>query len=80
MNEELEQRVAWLERKMVRVLWLLISVTSAGIGFVVAHYTVGDDGGWAFVAVLVVVWLVAGELLRRSEFRGAPGAIEFIDP
>ena len=35
---QLDDRVAWLERKMVRVLWLLVSVTSAFAGFVVAGF------------------------------------------
>jgi hypothetical protein len=29
-------RVAWLERKMVRMVWLMITTTSAICGFVVA--------------------------------------------
>ena len=40
----LKDRVAWLERKMVRVLWLLVSMTSALVGFVVA-YTIDKSFG-----------------------------------
>ena len=30
--DQLNERVAWLERKMVRVLWLLVSIISAFAG------------------------------------------------
>lgn len=75
----LNERVAWLEREMVRVLWLLVSVTSAFVGFVVA-YTIDKSLGWPSMLVAIRVWLTAGILLQRHEFKGAPKHIEFIDP
>ena len=76
---ELNQRVAWLERKMVRVLWVLISVSSAFVSFVVA-YTIDGSLGWPSILVAIGVWLVLGFVVQRQEFKGAPQHIEFIDP
>jgi hypothetical protein len=45
--EKLNERVAWLERKMVRVLWLLISATSGFAGFMVG-YTIDKSPWMAF--------------------------------
>ncbi|WP_424632137.1 hypothetical protein [Bradyrhizobium sp. SYSU BS000235] len=77
--DELTERVAWLERKMVRILWLLISVTSALVGLMVA-YVVDNSFGWLSVLVAVVIWLTAGLILQRQEFKGAPKQVQFIDP
>jgi hypothetical protein len=75
----LNERVAWLERKMVRVLWLLVSVTSAFAGFVVA-YTIDKSYGWPSIGVGIGIWLTLGVIISRQEFRDAPRHIEFIDP
>ena len=77
--DKLSERVAWLERKMVRVLWLLISLTSGSIGFVVA-YSIDKSFGWPSLVVGLGVWLVSGMILQKQEFKGAPRHIEFIDP
>jgi hypothetical protein len=76
---KLNDRVAWLERKMVRVLWLLVSMTSAFAGFVVA-YTIDKSFGWPSIVVAIGVWLTLGLILQRQEFKGSPKHIEFIDP
>ena len=78
--QQVEQRLAWLEHKMVRVLWLLISVTAMGIGLLTYFVVGGKDGGWVAVAVGIVVWMFVGWVLQRSEFKGAPSRIRFIDP
>ena len=81
-NEEIKQiyeRVAWLEHKIVRLLWLAISGASMFEGFIVANVTVPDKGVPWFV-VFVGVWLVLGFILQRQELKGAPTHIEFIDP
>ena len=77
--DKLNERVAWLERKKVRVLWLLVSVTSAFAGFVVA-YTIDKSYGWPSIVVGIGIWLTLGVIISRQEFRGAPRHIEFIDP
>jgi hypothetical protein len=77
--DELNERVAWLERKMVRVLWLLVSATSGFAGFMVA-YTIDKSLGWPSIFVAIGIWLIAGFILQRQEFKGAPKHIEFIDP
>ncbi len=76
---KLDERVAWLERKMVRVLWLLVSITSAFAGFVVA-YTVDKSFGWPSIVLAIGVWFTVGIVLQKHEFKGAPKHIEFIDP
>jgi hypothetical protein len=75
----LNARVAWLERKMVRMLWLMITMTSAFCGFVVA-YSIDKAFGWPSLVVAIGVWLMLGLILQRQEFKGAPKHIEFIDP
>jgi len=77
--DKLNERVAWLERKMVRVLWLLASVTSAFAGFVVA-YTIDKSYGWPAIIVGLGTWITLGIFLSRHELKGAPKHIEFIDP
>jgi hypothetical protein len=81
--EKIEARLAWLEWKMVEVLWLLVSITSMLIGGVVAWVTseyVGSRSLWLLIPVCLVAWLVVGWPLQRRTFRGAPPHIEFIDP
>jgi hypothetical protein len=77
--ENLKERVAWLERKMVRVLWLLVSVTSAFAGFVVA-YSIDNSLGWPSAVIGIGTWITLAFVLQRQEFKGAPMHIEFIDP
>jgi hypothetical protein len=77
--EELKERVAWLERKMVRVLWLLVSATSGFAGFMVA-YTIDKSLGWPSILVAIGIWITASFILQRQEFKGAPRHIQFIDP
>ena len=64
--DKLYERVAWLERKMVRVLWLLISVTAMGIGLLTYFVVGGKDGGWVAVAVGIVVWMFVGCVGRAA--------------
>lgn len=76
---QLKERVSWLERKMVRVLWLLISATSGFAGFMAA-YTIDKSLGWPSILVAIGIWLAVGLILQRQEFKGAPKHIQFIDP
>jgi hypothetical protein len=69
--EQVEARIAWLEWKMVEVLWLAISVSS---------FLAGGGSPWLLVPVFLLVWLVAGWRLERHTFRGAPPRINFVDP
>lgn len=77
--DQLNERVAWLERKMVRVLWLLVSIASGSVGFVVAR-TIDESHGWGSIVIGIGVWLTLGFVLSRQEFKGALKHIEFIDP
>ncbi|MGJ4929081.1 hypothetical protein ACQR1I_04705 [Bradyrhizobium sp. HKCCYLS2038] len=75
---DLRERVAWLERKMVRVLWLLISATSAFAGIIVAH-TIDPSFGLPSIVMGVATWLIAAFIVHRQEFKGSPEHIDFID-
>jgi uncharacterized membrane protein len=77
---QIYQRIAWLERKMVRLLWALTSVVSLFAGWLVSHAVFGDSPGWLKVGVFVAIWLVVGWILIRMELKGAPEHIEYIDP
>jgi hypothetical protein len=83
MNDErilLEQRVAWLELKMVRLIWAAIGVVSLGIGFVAYILTVDHFGGLGAFGFAVISWVVVGWYLKRSEFKGSPAHIKLIGP
>jgi hypothetical protein len=83
MNDErvsLEQRIAWLELEMVRLLWATIggvSLLAGGLAFTLTVDTFGGLGAFGFA---VGVWLIVGWYLRRHEFRGAPAHVERMDP
>jgi hypothetical protein len=76
---ELNERVAWLERKMVRLLWLAISGVSMFGGYIAANI-IDPDKGVFWGAVFLGVWVISGFILQRLEFKAAPNHIQFIDP
>ena len=76
---ELSQRVAWLARKMVRVLWALVSMISGFVALVIV-YNIDQSLGWPTLLIAIGIWLALGFVLQRQEFKGAPRHIEFIDP
>jgi uncharacterized membrane protein len=73
-------RLAWLEHKMVQVLWTIVSVSSALIGWLVANTTMEHRYGVSWFAVFVVTWIGVGFVMQRATFKGAPTHIQFIDP
>jgi len=82
-TEQVEARIAWLEWKMVEVLWVLINVTSLLAGGVATWFVseaVGSRSLWLLVPVFLLIWLVVGWRVQRQAFRGAPPRIDFIDP
>jgi hypothetical protein len=82
MNDEraLERRIAWLERKVVRVLWTIIGIISFMAGFFTYRAAVEPSEGLIAFGCAAAVWLTVGWYLHRLEFKGAPEHIEFIDP
>jgi hypothetical protein len=78
--ELLEQRVAWLEAKVVRLLWTMITVLSLMLGGSAFISTFGYIGGWGAFGCAVAVWVVAYLSLLRNELSGAPKHIHNIDP
>ncbi len=80
---KIEARLSWLEWTMLDMLWLLISLTSLLVGAVAAwltRETIGNRSLWLVIAVFVLTSLVAGWLLKRRTFTGAPPHIDLIDP
>jgi hypothetical protein len=75
----LEQRVAWLEREMVRLLWALIGLSSLFIGGVAYTVTVDRFGGLGALGIAIAAWGIAGWYLQRHEFRGAPAHVKLMD-
>ena len=69
----------WLERKVVRLLWATIGAVSIFAGWIAYRGMVGAVGTWIAVGLAVLVWAATGWLLQRSELKGAPDHIEFID-
>jgi hypothetical protein len=76
---KLSERVAWLERKMIRVIWLLSSAISAFIGFMIAH-NVDPSHGWPSIVLGSGIWIALAFITNRQELKGAPQHIRFIDP
>jgi hypothetical protein len=82
-HEKIDARIAWLEQKMVEVLWLLISVSSMIVGGVIAWFAselLETRSLWLLAPVAITAWLLAGWLLQRNTFRGAPPHIDFLGP
>jgi len=78
--KQIYQRIAWLERKMVRVIWALTSAVSLFAGGLVSHAVFGDSPEWVKVGVFVAICFVANWVFIRMELKGAPEHIEYIDP
>jgi hypothetical protein len=82
MNDErvsLEQRIAWLEREMVRVLWAAIGGFSLLAGGIAYRFAVDSFGGLGAFGI-AVVWVLTGWYLHRHEFGGSPAHIKLMDP
>jgi hypothetical protein len=83
MNDEhvsLEQRIAWLEREMVRLLWAAIGGMGLLMGGLAYKLTVDAFGGLVAFGFAIGVWLLVGWYLHRHEFRGAPAHVKRMDP
>jgi hypothetical protein len=77
--DKLNERVAWLERKMVRMLWFYVTTCTALCGGMVAYF-VDQSFGWPSIVIGFGIWLTLGIIFQRRELRGAPRHIQFIDP
>ena len=77
---QIYERMDWLERKMVRVIWTLISAGSLFAGWLVSGAIFGENYGWERGSVFVATWLLSSFILQRMEFKGAPKHIDYIDP
>jgi hypothetical protein len=82
-HEKIEVRIAWLERKVVGLLWGMIGLASMAVGFGAAYF-VGElmetRSMWVLTPVGIIAWLVSGWVFQKREFRGAPPHIDYIDP
>ena len=56
---------------MVRVLWLLISVTAAFAGFIVA-YNIDKSLEWPSIIVAIGIWSMLAFIVQRQGLKGAP--------
>ena len=74
-HEKIEVRIAWLERKVVGLLWGMIGLASMAVGFGAAYF-VGELMETRSMRVLapvgIIAWLVSGWVFQKREFRGAP--------
>jgi hypothetical protein len=83
MNDEralLEQRIAWLEREMVRLIWAAIGGLGLFAGFLTYKSTVDSLGGLGAFGIAIVAWAIVGWYLHRHEFKGAPAHVKLMDP
>jgi hypothetical protein len=81
--EKIEARLAWLEWKMVQVLWHIVRL-AAFLGVAIITWLTSEAAGsrspWLLVPVFVICLVLIGWWAQRSEFRGAPPHVDFIDP
>jgi hypothetical protein len=80
---KIEARLSWLECRMLDMLWLLIALTSALAGIVVAwtaSVIIESRSLWLLIPVFGCSALAIGWLLKRRTFKDAPPHIELIDP
>ena len=75
----LNERVAWLEREMVRLIWAL-KILCAGSAGVAVGYGFNKDLGWFSMPLGIVVLLAVAFYLHRHEFKGAPEHVKHMDP
>jgi membrane protein YdbS with pleckstrin-like domain len=83
MNAEPNERLAWLERKMVQVLYLLINAGSWLLSWQAANLIMGEKSGWSswsWGIVFVVTFFLVFFILQRYVFKGAPKHVDLIDP
>jgi hypothetical protein len=77
-EQKIERRLAWLERKVVEILWLLIGLTAMGIGALAAWFThifiaehhIAISELWIVIPVGVVAWYAAGYWLNGTPSNG----------
>jgi len=78
MTDEERQRLMWLERKVIELLWLTVIAGAAFIGWLTVYlvftYLIVNPPGSVFVGG----WLLGGFILKRHTFRGAPKHIEYL--
>jgi uncharacterized membrane protein len=77
--QKVAERIAWLERKMIEVIWLIVAITSMLAGGLVASIAsdvVGNQSLWLKVSVFLFTLAVIGWRLQRDAFKGAPPTVE----
>jgi len=64
---------------VVRLLWATIGAVSLFVGWIAYRGMVGAVGTWIATGLAVLAWAATGWLLQRSELKGAPDYMKFID-
>jgi hypothetical protein len=82
MDDDIRQRLAWLEQKMVGIIWNIMRLAAACSAFFVAYISAEWFGleKWIQGVIAVVTFFATMFFLQRSESRGAPRHIKHIDP
>jgi hypothetical protein len=75
LENELHGRVYWLEKKIVEILWAVVSVVSMYIAFEVGKYS--DTRGWEYFGVVAFTGVWVGLIAKRYAFKDLP---KHIDP
>lgn len=78
-ERQLERRVAWLEQKVMRLIYTLNIGIGAVFGGLVFVLLGGRDEGWVPVLAGIGVWVLVASILAWSELRGAPGGVRMIE-
>jgi len=77
-REQIEVRIAWLERKVVEILWAFVSLGSVLATCMVTwmiSQLAGNRSLWLLVPVFLVTFVVTAWWGERRAFRGAPPVI-----
>jgi hypothetical protein len=81
---EIFQRISWLERKMVRLIWTLSQIIGAVCAWVIASAIANFFGapqyGIVWLSAAIPSYIGIGIAAARSELKGAPSHVKYIDP
>jgi hypothetical protein len=81
--EKIEVRIAWLEKKLLGVLYLLINATAVLMACIAGWFvrdTVGITTYCLLGPLFLVTWVGVAAWAHHRTFRDMPPHLDFVDP
>ena len=82
-DKKIETRLAWLEKKLLGVLYLLINATAMLVAGLVSWFvseTVGITSFWLLAPLSLLIWVGVAWWSHHRIFRDMPPHLDFVDP